>query len=97
MGHVDGFSDRDGLDKLVKLGKLMCATVAAFSPLLLKKYPDNDTIKALLAAIGAVCAMLPDVEAEFLEDGGDNSDALENPEDINGINEGLPPAPDPIA
>src|SRR5690349_2816669 len=97
MGHVDGFSDRDGLDKLVKLGKLMCTVVASFSPLLLKKYPDNDTIKALLAAIAAVCLLLPDVEAEFLQDTGDNSDALENPDMINGINEGLPPAPDPIA
>jgi hypothetical protein len=97
MGHVDGFSDRDGLDKLVKIGKLMCTIVASFSALLLKKYPNNETITALLAAIGAVCLLLPDVEAEFLQATGDNSDALENPDEINGINEGLDPAPDPIA
>jgi len=97
MAHVEGFSDRDGIDKLVKLGKLMCATVAAFAPLLLKKYPDNDTIIALLAAINAVCLLLPDVENEFLIEEGTNDIPLETPELIPGINPGLPPAVDPIS
>lgn len=95
MAHVDGFPDRDGIDKLVKLGKAMCATVATFTPLLLKKYPDNATIAALLAAIGAVCALLPETENEFLIETGTNDDPLEFPELIPGINPGLPPAPDP--
>lgn len=97
MAHVEGFPDRDGIDKLVKLGKVMCATVAAFTPILLKKYPNNSTITALLAAIAAVCALLPEVENEFLIEEGENDIPLETPELIPGINPSLPPAPDPIA
>lgn len=97
MAHVEGFTDRDGLDKLVKLGKLLCRTVQVFTPILLKKYPDNELIKDLIAAINAVCLLLPDVENEFLVKTGDNSDPLDDPESVPGINPGLPPAVDPIA
>lgn len=97
MGHVDGFTDRDGLDKLVALGKAMCRIVLLYTPILVKKYPDNATIQSLLIAINGVCLLLPDVEAEFLQDTGDNTLPLEDPELIPGINPGLPPAPDPIA
>lgn len=95
MAHVEGFPDRDGIDKLVKLGKAMCGIVATFAPLLIKKYPDNATITGLLAAISAVCALLPDVEAEFLIDTGLNEEPLADPAEINGINNSLPPAPPP--
>lgn len=97
MAHVEGFTDRDGLDKLVAVGKVLCRTVQAFTPILMKKYPDNATIIALLAAINGVCLLLPDVENEFLIEGGTNDIPLETPELIPGINPGLPPAPDPIA
>lgn len=97
MAHVEGFPDRDGIKKLVTLAKAMCATVAAFTPLLLKKYPNNATIAALLAAIQGVCALIPEVENEFLIDTGENDVPLEDPSLIPGINEGLPPAPDPTA
>lgn len=92
MGHVDGFPDKDGLKKLITLAKAMCATVAAFSALLLKKYPDNELIAALLVAIQGVCALIPEVESEFLETTGDNSDPLENPDGIPGIDPGADPA-----
>ena len=94
MTHVDGFTDRDGLDKLVKLGKVLCRTVQAFSPILLKKYPDNPTIIALLAAINGVCLLLPDVENEFLIEEGANDIPVDTPELIPGINPGLPAAPE---
>lgn len=95
MAHVDGFPDRDGIDKLVKLGKAMCGIVATFTPLILKKYPDNETINGLLAAIGAVCALLPDVENEFLIEGGTNDVPLEDPAEIAGIDVTRPPAEAP--
>lgn len=95
MSHVDGFPDRDGVDKLVKLGKAMCNTVALFTPILIKKYPDNELISALLLAIQGVCALLPEVENEFLIEEGTNEDPLEDPAGIPGVNPGLPPAPDP--
>lgn len=94
MAHVEGFPDRDGLDKLLKLGKAMCALVATFSPILIKKYPDNPTILGLLAAIGAVCALLPEVEATFDVTYGDNTQPLEDPTSIPGIDVGRPAAPE---
>lgn len=95
MSHVDGYPDRDGLDKLVKLAKAMCAIVATFSALLLKKYPDNELITSLLAAIAVVCALIPEIEGEFLIETGLNEDPLEDPSGIAGINPSLPPAEDP--
>jgi hypothetical protein len=95
MGHVDGFPDKDGIDKLVKLGKAMCALVVTFTPIIIKKYPDNETIIGLLAAIAVVCGLLPDVEAEFLIETGDNSDPLADPDSTAGVNPSLPPASAP--
>ena len=95
MAHVDGFPDKDGIDRLVKLGKAICATVATFTPIILKKYPDNELINSLLAAIAVVCALLPELENEFLENTGDNSDPLADPDGTNGINPSAPPASPP--
>lgn len=93
--HVEGFPDRDGLKKLIILAKAMCATVATFSALIKKKYPDNELIDALLLAIAGVCALIPDLESEFIIPDGDNSDPIEDPEGTAGINPELPPAADP--
>lgn len=92
--HVEGFPDRDGLKKLITLAKAMCATVAAFSALLLKKYPDNELISSLLTAIAGVCALIPEVESEFIVNTGDNSDVVEDPTDTPGIDPSAPPAPE---
>lgn len=94
MGHIDGFPDKDGIAKLIKIAKSLCALVATFSPLILRKYPDNDLINALLAAISGVCALIPQVESEFLEPSGLNDVPLEDPSDIPGIDPGKPPAPE---
>jgi hypothetical protein len=83
---------RDFLDKIVRLGKAMCKAVQLATPILKRKYPDNQLISDLIDAIGVVCALLPDVENTFLMDTGDNSDPLENPSEIPGINPSLPPA-----
>jgi len=93
MSHVEGFPDRDGIDKMVKLAKALCRTVQLFSALIMKKYPDNTTIQTLLTAINVVCALIPEVEGEFLIDTGLNEDALEDPADIPGIDPGKPAAP----
>jgi len=90
--HIAGFPDKDGIAKLVKLAKAMCATVALFSGIITKKYPDNELIGQLLAAIAVICALIPEVESEFLENTGDNSDVIENPEEIGGIDPTAPPA-----
>ena len=94
MGHVEGFPDRDGLKKLITLAKAMCVTVATFSALILKKYPDNELITSLLAAIAVLCALIPEIEAQFLVDTGNNDPALSDPEDLPGIVPSAPPAPD---
>jgi hypothetical protein len=94
MGHVDGFPDKDGIAKLVKLGKALCALVATFSPLILKKYPDNELINSLLLAISGVCALIPQVESEFIDKAGNNDIPLDTPGEIPGIDPSRPPAPD---
>lgn len=95
MSHVDGFPDRDGIDKLVKLAKALCRTVQLFTPLLLKKYPGNELIQTLLTAINGVCLLIPEVENEFLEPEGLNTDPLADPDGTPGINPSLPPAEEP--
>jgi len=95
MSHVDGFPDKDGLDKIVKLGKAICGIVASVTAILIVKYPDDERIQALLAAIAGVCALLPEIEANFLYAEGTNETPLDAPSEIAGINEDLPPAEDP--
>jgi|SRR5688572_14745969 len=95
MAHVEGFPDKDGLKKLVIVAKALCTTVAAFSALWLKKYPDNELIAALLVAVAGVCALIPEVESEFIEFEGNNDPILADPTTIPGINPSLLPAEDP--
>lgn len=95
MSHVDGFPDRDGIDRLVKLAKLICTTVLAFESLLRAKYPDNVTIIALITAIKAVCDLIPEVENEFLISEGLNTVPLDSPEETAGINPSADPSYDP--
>ncbi|HEY9664894.1 MAG TPA: hypothetical protein V6C65_41165 [Allocoleopsis sp.] len=95
MTSVAGFPDRDGLKKLITLAKAMCVTVATFSAILTRKYPGNETIVALLAAIAAVCALIPDLENEFLIPGGDNDPVLDDPAGTPGIDPSAPPAASP--
>lgn len=100
MAHVEGFPDKDGIDTLVKLGKRMCSIVALFAPLLHKKYPDNELIPLLLAAIATVCNLLPEIESEFLIDTGLNNEPIENPTGVPGLDSGadpsLPPDYEPL-
>lgn len=94
MGHVEGFPDRDGLDRLIKLAKAMCAIVATFSSLLLRKYPGNELIANLLAAIAVVCALIPEIEATFDLTYGDNTVPLEDPTNTPGLDNTRPAAPE---
>lgn len=82
----------DGLASIVKLGKAICRITQAFSPIIKAKYPESPNILALLTAIDAVCALLPDAQAEMNADTGDNTD-IAGEADIAGTN---PSAPDPV-
>jgi len=93
--HIDGFPDKDGIDKLIKVAKTLCALVATFSALILRKYPNNELINNLLVAIAGVCALIPEIESEFLETLGDNADILEDPSGTAGIDVTRSPAEDP--
>lgn len=92
MPHVDGFPDKDGLTKLVKLAKAMCATVALFAGVLRAKYPENELIDKLLAAIAIMCALIPEIESSFFAPEGTNEIPLDDPDSINGIDPSRPPA-----
>lgn len=84
--HVEGFPDRDGIEKLLKLMKALCATIALFAPLLLKKFPDSPLIPILITAIQGVCALIPELENEFTEITWTNDVPLDTPEETIGIN-----------
>lgn len=84
--HVDGFPDRDGMDKLINVAKALCVTINTFAPLLLKKFPDSPLIPLLITAIQGVCALIPELENEFSEVTWDNSVPSDTPEATVGIN-----------
>jgi len=94
---TDAYDDfkRDGLDKVIKLGQTICRTVTTFAPIIRGKYRNEPTIIALLSAIEAVCAVLPDAKATL--DAFPSDDGLPPADASNtlGINPSAPPAPDP--
>lgn len=94
---TDAYDDfkRDGLDKLIKLAKVMCATVNTFAPIIRGKYRDNVAIIALLEAISAVCSLLPEAQAEFDAFPPDDGLPPVDTSNIVGINPNAPIAPTP--
>lgn len=84
--HVDGFPDRDGMDKLINVAKTLCLTIQAFAPILVKKFPDSPLIPLLITAIQGVCALIPELEQEFTETTFTNDVPLSDPESIIGTN-----------
>lgn len=86
---------RDGMNSLLKFAKLLCAIVQSFGAVIRSKYADNPAIIALVTAIDAVCALLPEAQAEFAEFPSDDGLPPSDPSEALGIDENAPPAPDP--
>jgi hypothetical protein len=86
---------RDGLNRLLKLAQALCAIVTTFAGIIRSKYEGNPNIIALLAAIEAVCELLPPARDEFESIPSDDPLPPTNSTDITGINPNAPPAPSP--
>lgn len=85
---------RDGFDKLLKLGKALCKLVLAFAPVIRGKYAGNAAIIALLVAVENLCPLIGDAETEFRAFGTDDPLPPVDTGDIAGINPSAPPPPE---
>lgn len=83
---------RDGLKKIIDFGKTLCRLVLTFKPIIIVKYADKPTIMALIVAIEAVCALLPDAQNDFLELDLNQSEPPVDTGEMAGIDPTAPPA-----
>jgi hypothetical protein len=87
--------ERTGMDKMIKLAKVLCKTVAAFEVIIRAKFPDNGAIIVLLEAIKNVCLLLPAADAEFAVWELSQQPPPIDSGDTAGIDPTAPPAADP--
>lgn len=57
--------EKTGLDKMIKLAKVLCRLVLTFEVIIRAKFPDSVPIIALLEAIKQLCVLVPDADADF--------------------------------
>ena len=86
--------ERDGSNKLVILAKALIVFVQAASGYLINKYGANSPIGLLVTAILNLAPLLPAAEADALLYAADNSDVVDDPLAIPGIDETLPLPPE---
>lgn len=82
---------RDGVPALDKLARDLCRILSVFGPIIRQKYSGNAALMTALVAAEGMCALLPEALHEVMTVEGDNSDPLENPETIPGVNPSAPP------
>ena len=87
--------ERDGYDKMLALAKTLCRLVQQFKAIIIAKYGDNVAIIALLTAVEAVCALLPEADAEFTALSLNQSVLPTNPADVAGADPSALPAAAP--
>lgn len=86
---------KTGLDKMIKLAKVLCRLVQTFKVIIDAKFPDSVPIQALVTAIIALCALIPDAESEFLAWELDQTLPPADVGDTLGINPDAPAAQPP--
>ena len=86
---------RDGLASLLKLAKALCSIVTTFAGIIRSKYSDQPNILALLAAIEAVCQLLPDAIADYDAFSPEDDPYPADTATLAGIDENAPDAPEP--
>lgn len=95
MSTPANLPERDGIASLLDLAKKSCTLLNTFGFLIEQKYPNGTAVNAFYVAAKAVCALLPEAQAEWYEPGGQNEPITENPELTPGINPAAP-APPPL-
>ena len=86
---------KTGMDKMIKLAKVLCRLVATFKVVIDAKFPDNVAIQALMTAILALCPLIPDADAEFQAYQLDVTPPPSDAGEIIGINPDATPASPP--
>lgn len=86
---------RTGLDKMIKLAKVLCRLVLDFKIIILAVFPDSEPIKLLIAAIEDLCQLIPEAEAEFAAWELDVTLPPSDPAETAGINPDAPAASAP--
>lgn len=86
---------KTGMDKMIKLAKVLCRLVQTFEVIIRAKFPDNVAIIALLEAIKNLCVLIPDADAEFQAYILDQTLPPADPNEISGINPDAPSAKPP--
>lgn len=86
---------KTGMDKMIKLAKVLCRLVQTFKVVIDAKFPDNVPIQALVTAILALCPLIPDADAEFQAWELDATLPPADAGDTIGINVDAPPAEPP--
>lgn len=87
--------EKTGMDKMIKLAKVLCRLVQTFEVIIRAKFPDNVAIIALLEAIKNLCVLIPDADAEFQAYILDQTPPPSDPNEISGINPDAPAAQPP--
>jgi hypothetical protein len=83
---------KTGMDKLIKLAKVLCRLVQTFKVIIDAKFPDSVAIQALVAAILLLCPLIADADAEFQEYQLDMTLPPADVGDSTGINPDAPAA-----
>ena len=86
---------RTGLDKMIKLAKVLCRLVQTFEVIIRAKFPDSAPINALLTAIATLCTLIPEADAEFQAYILDQTPPPADAGDTVGINPEAPAAQPP--
>lgn len=88
--------ERDGMTKIIQFGKLLCRLVSQFRVIIEQKYPSSVPIGSLLTAIDALCVVILQAEADYLEASLNQSEPPAEFGDTGGIdpNAPLPLPPD---
>lgn len=86
---------KTGLDKMIKLAKILCRLVQTFEVIIRAKFPDSLPIIALLEAIKNLCLLVPDADAEFQAFILDQTPPPADASEAAGINPDAPAAQPP--
>lgn len=86
---------KTGLDKMIKLAKVLCRLVQTFKVIIDAKFPDSVPIQALVTAILALCPLIADADADFMAWELDQTLPPADAGDTMGINPDAPAAEAP--
>jgi len=86
---------KDGLTTVIRLARGLCVVINRYGGVIKSKFSENAAIVALVVAAEALCAALPEAQAEFDAFPSDDPLPPADPSMTAGIDENAPAPPDP--